>query len=62
MATFEDLSSENETEEEANLALMASADSDIGSDDEPETDSEDTKEVFSNLTKEQLLKALDNTI
>ncbi|MCI38153.1 hypothetical protein A2U01_0059381, partial [Trifolium medium] len=47
---------------EANLALMALADSDIGSDDEPETDSEDTEEVFSNLTKEQLLKSLDNTI
>ncbi|MCI93455.1 hypothetical protein A2U01_0114753, partial [Trifolium medium] len=39
MATFED-----EAEEEANLALMASADSDINSDDEPETNSEEKEE------------------
>ncbi|MCI72826.1 hypothetical protein A2U01_0094090, partial [Trifolium medium] len=63
MATFEELSSEDEAEEEeANLALMASADSDIDSDDEPEIDSKENDEVLSNLTEDQLIKALDKTI
>ncbi|MCI47604.1 hypothetical protein A2U01_0068846, partial [Trifolium medium] len=45
MATFEDLSSEIESEEEeANMALMASADSNIDSDDELEIDSEEKDE------------------
>ncbi|MCI56857.1 hypothetical protein A2U01_0078108, partial [Trifolium medium] len=45
MATFEDLSSESESkEEEANMALMASADSYIDSDDEPEIDFEEKEE------------------
>ncbi|CAJ2653255.1 unnamed protein product, partial [Trifolium pratense] len=50
MATFEELSSEEEVEEEeeANLALMASTDSDADSDDESESesDSEVTDEVY----------------
>ncbi|MCI46526.1 hypothetical protein A2U01_0067766, partial [Trifolium medium] len=62
MGTFEDLSSESENEEEeANLTLMASADSDIDSDNEPEIDSE-KDEVLLNLTKDELIKALDKTI
>ncbi|MCI40471.1 hypothetical protein A2U01_0061704, partial [Trifolium medium] len=45
MATFENLSSEDAAEEEeVNLALMASADSDIDSDDEPEKDSTEKDE------------------
>ncbi|MCI38142.1 serine/threonine protein kinase SRPK1, partial [Trifolium medium] len=65
MATCEDinkLSYDDTEEEEANLTLMASADSDIDSDPEPETYSEETEEVFSNYTKEQLLQALDNAV
>ncbi|MCI60478.1 hypothetical protein A2U01_0081734 [Trifolium medium] len=42
MATWEDLNglSDDDTEEEANLALMASVDSDL----EPESDFEETEE------------------
>ncbi|PNX60651.1 hypothetical protein L195_g060288, partial [Trifolium pratense] len=64
MATFEELSSEEEVkeEEEANLALMASTDSDADSDDESESDSEVTDEVFSDCSKAQLLTALNKVI
>ncbi|PNX64151.1 hypothetical protein L195_g061977, partial [Trifolium pratense] len=62
MATFEELSSEEETEEEeeANLALMASNDSDV--DSEEESDSEVTDEVFSDCSKSQLIIALNKVI
>ncbi|XP_045797929.1 uncharacterized protein LOC123892146 [Trifolium pratense] len=62
MATFENLSSEDEAEEEANVALMASADSDIDSDDELEEVSEQKEEVISSLTRNQLIKALNQTV
>ncbi|PNX63230.1 hypothetical protein L195_g061524, partial [Trifolium pratense] len=64
MATFEELSSEEdvEEEEEANLALMASTDSDADSEDESESDSEATDEVFSDCSKPQLLTALNKVI
>ncbi|MCI20756.1 serine/threonine protein kinase SRPK1, partial [Trifolium medium] len=64
MATFEELSSEEEVEEEeeANLALMASTDSDADSEEESESDSEVTDEVFSDCSKSQLITALNKII
>ncbi|CAJ2647317.1 unnamed protein product [Trifolium pratense] len=64
MATFEELSSEEEVEEEeeANLALMASTDSDADTEDESESDSEETDEVFSDCSKSQLITALNKVI
>ncbi|MCI55892.1 hypothetical protein A2U01_0077143, partial [Trifolium medium] len=44
------------------MALMASADSDIESEDEQEADSEQKEEVLSTFSKKQLIKALDETI
>ncbi|PNX78949.1 serine/threonine protein kinase SRPK1 [Trifolium pratense] len=63
MATFEELSSEEEVEEdeEANLALMASTDSDVDSDDEPESDSEavDEESHFRGLYQQTLDRVTD---
>jgi hypothetical protein len=62
MATWEDIDSmsDAEEEEEANLALMTSTSEDIGSDLQYESKSDDEQKVFSNLSRTELVDALND--
>jgi delta 1-pyrroline-5-carboxylate dehydrogenase len=59
MATFEDLEASSDSDdEEANMALMATADEDSEGSDSDESDSDESEQVFLNYSKEQLLTYL----
>ncbi|WJX89173.1 hypothetical protein P8452_71190 [Trifolium repens] len=62
MATWEDINelSEDEDSEEANLALMATGESDNESDSESDTD--DIEEIISKMSSTQMTKALKDVM
>ncbi|KAK2373437.1 gag-protease polyprotein [Trifolium repens] len=64
MATWEDINdeSDDDTEEEANLALMATASEDNDSDTESDEESDEELEVFSNLTQSELVNSLKTAL